>query len=51
MGNFKYSKEEEKINKVLKMNMDLSESLLNDKELTSSRLSADENIKDTEQLL
>lgn len=51
MGDFKYSKEEEKINKVLKMNMDLSESLLNDKELTSSRLSADENIKDTEQLL
>lgn len=51
MGKFKYSREEEKINKVLKMNQERSQKLLKDEGITTSRLSADKNIQSSEQLL
>ena len=51
MSRFKYSDEEMDINKVLKMNQDISASLLNDTDLNNSRDLADKNIADTIDLL
>lgn len=51
MGNFKYSKEEMDINKVLKMNMDMSSSLIESSELTAIRKEADDNIASSLELL
>lgn len=44
MGEFKYSDEELKLNKVLKMNQDRSKALLNDVDMKETREAADENI-------
>ncbi|RKM55393.1 hypothetical protein D6855_15770 [Butyrivibrio sp. CB08] len=51
MGKFKYSDEEAEINKVLKMNQDMSKELLNDSKLGSSRQTADSNIESSIELL
>lgn len=49
MGQFKYSKGEEKVNKVLKLNRDLSEEIQQDMENT--RAAADRSISESEALL
>lgn len=51
MNKFKYTDENLKTNKVLKMNQDMSRELLSDSELVSMRSSADENIASSIALL
>lgn len=51
MSRFKYSDDEMDINKVLKMNQDISNSLLGDSDLKASRSAADCNIKASLELL
>lgn len=51
MSRFNYSKDELDINKVLKMNKDISISLLNDININELRLKADENIKKSVDLI
>lgn len=51
MGRFKYSDDEMELNKVLKMDLDESESLLRDSELLRSRAEADERIASSMELL
>lgn len=51
MSKFKYSDDEMDINKVLKMNQDLSTSLLNDSDLQTTRSAADSNIDSSLELL
>lgn len=51
MSRFKYSSDELDINKVLKMNKDVSKSLLGDSELKKTRNSADNNIDSSLELL
>lgn len=51
MDHFKYSDEELKINKVLKMNQDQSKALLDDPEMAKTRDSADQSIKSSLALL
>lgn len=51
MSRFKYSSDELDINKVLKMNKDVSKSLLGDSELKKTRNSADNNIASSIELL
>lgn len=51
MGRFQYSDAEMDLNKVLKMNLDESESLLRDPELLESRAEADESIASSMELL
>lgn len=51
MSKFKYSDDEMDINKVLKMNQDLSTSLLNDSDLQATRNTADSNIDSSLALL
>ena len=51
MSKFKYTEEELQINKVLKMNQDLSLSLLSDQSLADSRTSADDSIASSMALL
>lgn len=51
MSRFKYSDEELKVNKVIKMNQDISTSILNDKEMAKVRNSADANIDSSLELL
>lgn len=51
MSKFQYTDEELKINKVLKMNQDISRELLSDRELVSARSSADDSIASSIALL
>ena len=51
MSKFKYTEQENEINKVLKMNQDVSTSLVNNAELKKTRKSADENIAASLELL
>lgn len=51
MNKFKYSDDEMDVNKVLKMNQDISEALRNDSGLASTREQADSNIDDSMELL
>lgn len=51
MGRFKYSDDEMDLNKVLKMNLDESESLLGEPELSKVRTEADERIEASMELL
>lgn len=51
MSKFKYSDDEMDINKILKMNQDLSTSLLNDSDLQATRNTADSNIDSSLALL
>ena len=51
MSKFKYTEQENEINKVLKMNQDISTSLVNNAELKKTRKSADENIAASLELL
>lgn len=51
MGRFKYSDDEMNINKVLKMNQDVSVSLLQDQDMFLMREMGDENIKSSMELL
>ena len=51
MGDFEYTDEERKINKVLKYNRDISEALLNDNDMKKARENADESIKKSLELL
>lgn len=51
MSRFKYSDDEMDINKVLKMNQDISTSLLNDSKLQATRGAADSNIESSLELL
>ena len=51
MGRFKYSDDEMDLNKVLKMNLDESESLLGEPELSKVRTEADERIEASMKLL
>lgn len=51
MSRFKYSSDEMDINKILKMNQDVSKSLLGDSELKRTRNSADNNIDSSLELL
>lgn len=51
MSRFKYSDDEMNINKILKMNQDISTSLLKDSELNVSRDIADDNIESSLELL
>ncbi|SFC10045.1 hypothetical protein SAMN04488102_10341 [Alkalibacterium subtropicum] len=51
MSRFDYSEEEMEINKVLKMNQDISKSIINDEELSSARQSADKNKEASLELL
>lgn len=51
MSRFKYSDDELEINKILKFNQDLSNSLLNDSEIASKRTEADSNIAASIELL
>lgn len=51
MSRFQYSSDEKDVNKVLKMNQNISSSLLRDKEMASSRSKADDNITSTLELL
>lgn len=51
MGRFKYSDDEMDLNKVLKMNLDDSESLLGEPELSKVRTEADERIEASMELL
>ena len=45
MSRFKYSSDELDMNKVLKMNQDLSQSMLTDQQISQTRNSADINIE------
>ena len=49
MGQFKYSKGEEEVNKVLKLNRDLSEEIQQD--MKNTRAAADKSIADSEAIL
>lgn len=51
MSEFKYTKEEKELNKVLKYNQETSNALLNDTNVKETRSSADENISSSEELL
>lgn len=51
MGGFKYSDDEMEINKVLKMNQDISKSISSDKDLINAREQADSNITTSIELL
>ena len=51
MSIFKYSEDEEKLNKVLKLNKDISTGLLNDTDLLATRSSSDANIAASMELL
>ncbi len=51
MSKFKYSDEEMKLNKILKMNQEISASLLSNSELSSTRSEGDENIVASLELL
>ena len=51
MGQFKYSQNEMDVNKVLKMNQDLSNAMLNDTGIESVRKAADSNIDSAIELL
>lgn len=51
MSKFKYSKDELDMNKVLKMNQDVSKSMMQDEEVTSVRNNADSNIESSLELL
>ena len=51
MSKIKYTEQENEINKVLKMNQDVSTSLVNNAELKKTRKSADENIAASLELL
>ena len=51
MGKFQYSDAEMDLNKVLKMNLDESEALLKDSELSGLRADADQNIASSMELL
>jgi len=51
VSRFKYSDEEKNLNKILKMNQDVSKSLLNDSEISSTRREADVNIDASIELL
>ena len=51
MGKFQYSDTEMDLNKVLKMNLDESEALLKDPELSGLRADADQNIASSMELL
>jgi len=51
MSRFQYSDDEKDINKVLKMNQDISTSLLNDSDKDASRTEADGNIESSMELL
>lgn len=51
MSRFKYSSDELDINKVLKMNQDISKSLLEDTDMKATRNSADSNIASSIELL
>ena len=51
MSRFKYSDEEMNVNKVLKMNKDISTSLLNDSDMNSLRSAADSNIESSLELV
>jgi len=51
LGRFKYSDNELDINKVLKMNKDMSSELMNDKNIANSRTQADANITASMELL
>lgn len=45
MSRFKYSSDELDMNKVLKMNQDVSKSMLDDQQMSQTRCSADANIE------
>lgn len=51
MSRFEYTDEELKINKVLKMNQDMSKELMSDESLASTRSSADDSIASSMELL
>lgn len=51
MSTFKYSVKEKELNKILKMNQDKSNNLLNDEELRDKRMNANYNITSAEALL
>ena len=51
MSMFKYSDKEKELNKVLKMNQDISKNMLDDKEMKNLRNSADDNIESSIALL
>ena len=51
MGKYKYSKDEKRINRILKMNQDESLTLLNDDEMEETRRKADDEISSSYQLL
>lgn len=51
MSKFSYSNDEMDINKILKMNQDISKSLLNNSEIGNSRKQADDNIESSMELL
>ena len=51
MSKFSYTDEEREFNKVIKMNKDLSSSLLNDNNLAESRRNADKSINQSIELL
>ena len=51
MSRFEYSDEELKVNKVIKMNQDISTSILNNKEMAKVRNSADANIDSSLELV
>lgn len=51
MSQFHYSDEEKSLNKVLKMNRDLSDTIANDPELALLRRQADASIKSSQVLL
>lgn len=51
MSKFQYSEQEKNLNKVLKMNQDVSTGMLRDEEMASVRTSADANIASSLELL
>lgn len=51
MDNFKYTKQEKEINKVLKYNQEISQKLLDNSELLSARKATDDNINSSIELL
>ena len=51
MSKFQYSDQEKDLNKVLKMNQDVSLALLNDSDMSLSRKKADDNIASSLELL
>lgn len=51
MGRFNYSDQEKDLNKVLKMNQDVSAEMLHDEQLASDRMTADANIASSLELL